>query len=95
MTVAITGTDDRGQVGGTVRLELPGLTGRMLPATVLESGGDDLTGALGAGEGKWRLKVEAEGALVAMSLLRSPSGHWSNLSTIPGVEPFTADTRFE
>ena len=95
MTVAITGTDDRGQVGGTVRLELPGLSGRMLPATVLESGGDDLTGALGAGYGKWRLKLEAEGPLVAMSLLRSPSGHWSNLSTIPGVEPFTADTRSE
>ena len=43
---------------------------------------------MGDGAGKWRLVVEADGgagALRAMSLMASPSGHLTNLSTRTAV----------
>ena len=39
---------------------------------------------LGDGSGKWRLEVESEQSVVAMSLLESPTDHLTNLSTVPG-----------
>ena len=42
-----------------------------------------LTGKLGEGTGKWQLLVTSEQPVVAMSLLRSPTGHLTNLSTAP------------
>ena len=39
--------------------------------------------ALGDGAGRWRLWIESEEPLVVMSLLSSPTGHLTNLSTAP------------
>lgn len=84
VAVAITGTDDAGVVGGTVRTTIPGGAARTFPAQQLESGdAPGLTGALGSGSGKWRLRIDAEGDVDAMSLLDLPTGHLTNLSTTP------------
>ena len=85
--VTIRGTDDKGMPGsGEVSLSLDAGTARELTAEQLESGGTGLAGMLGDGSGKWRLQVESEQAVVAMSLLESPTDHLTNLSTVP-VEP--------
>ena len=81
--VTIIGVDDDGVSPGTeVRLTLDPLSSRTLTALELESGAVDITGALENGKGKWRLEVHAEGGSVeALSLLESPTGHLTNLST--------------
>ena len=43
----------------------------------------DMTGALGDGAGKWRLEVEADRPILVLSLLATPTGHITNLSTAP------------
>ena len=55
---------------------------RTLSAQALESG-DGVDGFLGDGAGKWQLTVEADRPIHAMSLLTSPTGHLTNLSTAP------------
>ena len=83
-SVTITGRDDAGEAGDeAVHLTLPAGAARMLDARALESGGDDFEGALGDGRGKWRLAVESDQPLAVMSLLQSPTGHLTNLSTAP------------
>ena len=80
-TVVIRGTDDAGDSpGSAVEVSVPAGTARAWRADELESG-RGVDGALGDGEGKWRLRVEPEGPVVAMSLLESPTGHLTNLST--------------
>ncbi|MYE81924.1 MAG: leucine-rich repeat domain-containing protein [Gammaproteobacteria bacterium] len=83
--VEITGLDDRGETPGTaVTLTLEARASRTVTAAELESGSaDGLSGALGDGAGKWRLHVRADGPVRVMSLLRSPTGHLSNLSSVP------------
>ena len=54
----------------------------MLTAQVLEAG-TGLDGRLGDGAGKWRLTVASNVDIQVMSLLRSPTGHLANLSTVP------------
>ena len=85
--VTIQGTDDRGQRHGSVQVSLDAGTARTLDARELESGGDGLTGALGDGVGKWALTVAADEPIHAMSLLATPTGHLTNLSTVgtPGA----------
>ena len=82
--VSITGRDDAGVVapGGTVRLTLPARTSRFLSAQTLESG-VGLDGRLGDGTGKWRLSVVSNVAIQVMSILSTPTGHITNLSTSP------------
>ena len=83
--VTITGIDDAGESpGGTVTLSLPPGAARTVSSAALEAGGEDLDGALGDGAGKWRLAVESESPVQVMSLLESPTGHLTNLSTAPG-----------
>ena len=41
------------------------------------------SGSLGDGYAKWRLLIESDQSIQVMSLLRSPTGHLSNLSTSP------------
>ena len=94
--VVITGTDDRGLSPGEVRLTLDAGTSRTLSAQALETGvGDGLVGFLGDGQGTWRLTVEADRPIHAMSLLSSPTGHLTNLSTVPpregGADDATSD----
>ena len=82
--VTITGIDDTGaSPGSVVTVTVPAGNSRTVWAAELESGGEGLTGALGDGAGKWRLSVAAEQPLLVMSLLSSPTGHLTNLSTAP------------
>ena len=84
-TVRITGTDDDGQPGeSAVMAEVPAGASLTFSAEELESGNaPGLSGALGDGAGKWRLRVESERDIVAMSLLVTPTGHLANLSAPP------------
>ena len=81
--VTVWGADDSGtSPGSPVRFTVPGDAAREFDAVQLESGDPDLDGALGDGEGKWRLTVESASPLVAMSLLENTStGHLTNLSS--------------
>ena len=83
--VTITGIDDAGHSpGSAVRVRVPGRSARDYMAWELESGeGAGLSGALGDGRGKWRLRVSSPGEIQAMSLLGLPTGHITNLSTTP------------
>ena len=85
-TVRIEGIDDRGDApGGSVRLDVPARGARTVTAHALESG-EGVDGALGDGAGKWRLTLTADRPIEAMSLLSSPTGHLTNLSTSTAVE---------
>ena len=81
-TVFIRGTDDTGAPSAdTVSLTLAPHTARHLDSNALESGdGEGLDGALGNGTGKWRLLVTSEQHVIAMNLLRSPTGHLTTLT---------------
>ncbi|MCY3641458.1 MAG: hypothetical protein OXH37_10630, partial [Gammaproteobacteria bacterium] len=84
--VTVRGIDDRGAPGlEAVGLQLDAGAARSITARQLESGGPGLQGRLGDGSGKWRLAVEAEQPVVAMSLLESPTGHLTNLSAVPAA----------
>ena len=86
-TVSIEGIDDQGVVAGPVSLTLAASRSRTLSASELENGVRGLTGALGDGNGKWRLFVTAGDSVAAMSLLDArESGHLTNISTM-GVAP--------
>ena len=80
-TVRVTGVDDAGTPSGEVRLTVPAGEARTLTAAALEAGGAAFEGALGDGAGKWRLAVASDVPVSVMSLLRSPGGHLTNLST--------------
>ena len=83
--VTVRGIDDLGaSPGGPVRFTVPAGAAREFDAVQLEAGDMALEGALGDGEGKWRLLVESEAPVVAMSLLESVlTGHLTNLSSVP------------
>ena len=82
--VTITGVDDTGaSPGGAVTVMVPAGASRTIAAADLEAGGEGLNGALGDGAGKWRLAVTSEQPVIVMSLLSSPTGHLTNLSTAP------------
>ncbi len=76
----ITGVDDAGAASEPLTVTVPANEALTLTAAQLEDGGEGLDGALGDGEGKWRLTVEFDNPLTVMSLLESPAGHISNLS---------------
>ena len=81
--VRIEGIDGQGRSPGeAVVVEVPVGAARTLSARELESGGTGFTGALGTGTGKWRLVVSSAQAIEVMSLLASPTGHLTNLSTV-------------
>ena len=82
--VTITGVDDAGiSPGSAVVVTVPARASRTILAADLESGGEGLTGALGDGAGKWRLRVDADGTVIAMNLMMNPTGHLTNLSGAP------------
>ena len=85
--VTIGGVDDQGSPGlGEVALRIDAGAARAITAQELESGGGMLEGRLGDGFGKWRLIVESDQPVVAMSLMESPTGHLTNLSAAPAPE---------
>ena len=81
--VIVQAVDDLG-AGGAVDLRLEPYAARTISAVDLEDGASGLNGSLGDGAGKWRLAISADGAIMAMSLLSTPTGHLTNLSTDPG-----------
>ena len=94
--VTIIGIDDRGlSPGDELQLTLPAGTTRTYTAQQLESGGEGLEGALGDGGGKWRLDVTADQPIRVLSLLSSPTGHLTNLSTAPARDAAVQDTAAE
>ena len=83
--IRVRGVDDAGiSPGSQVRLTVPARAVRTFTAAQLESGGNGFDGALGDGEGKWRLLVESEPPVLVMSVLENAStGHLTNLSSVP------------
>ena len=82
--VLVTGMDDLGASPGSgVRLSIAAGQTVMLDAEDLEAGSEALEGSLGDGTGKWRLRVDSDAPLVVMNLLESPTGHLTNLSSVP------------
>ena len=80
--VTITGTDDMGGMSAEVVVDVPAGTASEWTAAELESGaGTD--GALGQGDGKWRLRISSDRPVVALSLIESPTGNLTNMSTLP------------
>ena len=84
--VTVRGVDDLGAASaGNVLLSVPAGKARMVSAQTLEIGGEEINGSLGDGTGKWRLLVEADRPIHVLSLLESPTGHLTNLSTAPEI----------
>ena len=84
VNVFVSAQDDSGARGATdIELTLPPGASRTYTAAQLEEGHADFAGRLGDGTGKWRLWVEAENRIIVMSLLETPTGHLTNLSS-PG-----------
>ena len=85
--VTIEGIDDDGASPGTaVELAVPAGATRMVTSQELESGqGEGLVGMLGDGRGKWQLVVTSDEPVEVMSLMTSPTGHLTNLSTAPAA----------
>ena len=94
--VTISGIDDAGTASdATVGISLPAGGATTISAAALESEADrngqdengagfsGVDGALGPGTGKWQLMVTADHPVLVMSLLMSPTGHLTNLSTAP------------
>ena len=92
--VTIEGIDDDGESPGTaVNVSVPAGASRMIASRELESGeGEDLSGMLDDGKGKWQLVVTSEQPVEVMNLLSSPTGHLTNLSTAPEVDQEGATT---
>ena len=82
--VTIRGTDDLGGGPSEAVAEVPTGAAREWTAAELESG-MRLEGALGEGEGKWRLEISSDRTVQVLSLIENPTGHLTNLSTLPRV----------
>ena len=80
-TATVTGIDDHGNGSGTVTLTVPAGSALTFTSAELEAGGEGLAGRLGRGSGKWRLRVRSDAPIAVMSLLETPSGHLTNVST--------------
>lgn len=85
--VTVSAVDDRGAAapGGAVTLTVAQGAARTLTARQLETGDPLLRGRLGDGAGKWRLTVAANRPIVVLSLVESPGGRWTNLSSRPAT----------
>ena len=78
--VRLSGTDDAGSSGGAVELTLAPWSARTLTATALAEGEAGMLGALGAGSGNWRLRLEADREIDVLSLVRGSGGMLSDVS---------------
>ena len=84
--VRIKGVDDTGHSpGDVVQVSVPPRAARSYTSKQLESGTRDFGGALGIGSGKWQLFIASDRPIDVMNLLESPTGHITNLSTVPGI----------
>ncbi len=84
-TVAISGIDDLGITSsGTVSFSLGANASKQITTQDLENGntGKGLTGNLDNGSGKWRLTLTSTLALEVISMIRTPDGFLTNLSSV-------------
>jgi hypothetical protein len=90
--VKIEGLDDDGMAapGGAVQMTLLANAARLYSALDLETGHSEFEGNLGNGTGKWQLIVSADRPIQVMSLMSTPTGHVTNLST--STSPSTSTT---
>ena len=80
-SVTVTGIDDNGTDSGTAELTVRAGLALTFTSAELETGSDRITGSLGDGEGRWRLRVRSNESITVMSLLETPSGLLTNMST--------------
>ena len=80
--VTIRAMDDRGQ-RQTASLDLAPGSSQAISSNELENGADSLTGSLGDGKGKWRFQIDSTQFIEVVNLMKSPTGHLSNLSSHP------------
>ena len=78
--VRLSGVDDAGSSGGAAELTLAPWSARTLTATAVAEGEAGMRGALGAGGGSWRLRLEADRELDVLSLVRGSGGMLSDVS---------------
>ena len=81
VSARITGIDDAGRASTAATLRVPAGAALTVTAAELEAGGAAISGRLGDGAGRWRLRLAADGPLTVMNLLESPEGHLANMST--------------
>lgn len=81
-TVTVEGFDDAGVQGETVTFTIDPRASIEVFSVELEEGSAEkgLTGALGDGQGKWRLQVSTSQDAIVLSLLEAVGGYLSNLS---------------
>ena len=97
LRATITGIDDTGaSPGGMVSVEIASDESVLLTAAELEAGGSNLLGALGDGEGQWRLDIASDGDLAVMNLAETSDGNLTNLSnatatTVPARKAHVVD----
>ena len=87
--VKMTGVSDAGGLGASSMLfAINGRASVILSAQDLENGIPDVDpSGFGDGAGKWRLTVDATHPLMVLSLMVTPQGHITNLSTINFAVP--------
>ena len=92
--IKIVGIDDIGnQPGDAARISMPAGTSRTFTASEMEMGMAEFEGAIGDGQGKWRLSLSTESeGLFVINLLESPTGHLTNLSSVPGEAQVDVDS---
>ena len=78
--ITISGIDDDGISRGKVDLGLAPESSRMVSDEQLERGGDDLDGFFSNGRRNWHLSISATRPILVMNLLKSPTGHVTNIS---------------
>ena len=81
--VEIQGIDDAGTLSGKARVTVPAHGSKHLSAWDLEMGAEGVSGTIGDGHGKWRLRVNSSERIAVMSLMESPGSGLTNLSTAP------------
>ncbi|MDE0151928.1 MAG: hypothetical protein OXK80_05490 [Bdellovibrionales bacterium] len=94
--IVVSGIDDSGSSPGTdVSFMVPAGKFRAITAQELETGvrefsemetgfeDESIEGALADGTGKWQLIVQSSVPVFVMSILETPTGHLTNLSTTP------------
>ena len=83
--VTITGIDDAGNAGpgSDLTFNLPYNSVKEITAAELENGSSEkgLAGGIGNGKGKWRLTLKSTEPVTVQSLLETPAGFITNLST--------------
>ena len=86
VSAIVTGIDDAGQASTAATLRVPAGAALTVTAAELEAGGEGVSGRLGNGDGRWRLRLAADGPLTVMNLLESPEGRLANMSTVTRLD---------